>query len=187
MTRERKKPPHKHTYTQSRFDTGFTSTSPSHGKTKTDNWGRGEKTPKPGNLKGQTPVHKGRRGNEKCCRRRVGGTDLCSQNRAEREQEREAPPSWGWLQPSPTSARRRKKLLPSVCITGRRQREDAGGRGVTIGIPKPDLAECRVNSTPPRSCPNVPQSHTDFEVLNTARHTSPKMGGVGGQPGLAET
>lgn len=106
----------------------------------------------------------------------MGGTDLCSQNRAEREQEREAPPSWGWLQPCPTSARRRKKLLPSVCITGRRQREDAGGRGVTIGIPKPDLAECRVNSTPPRSCPNVPQSHTDFEVLNTARHTSPKMG-----------
>lgn len=86
------------------------------------------------------------------------------------------PPSWGWLQLSPTSARSRKKLLPSVCITGRRQREEAGGGGVTIGIPNPNLAECRVNSTPPRSCPNVAQSHTDFEVLNTARHTSPKMG-----------
>lgn len=52
-----------------------------------------------------------------------------------------------------------------------------GGQGrVTIGIPEPNLAECRVNSTPPRSCPNVPQSHTDFEVLNRTRHTSPKMG-----------
>lgn len=38
------------------------------------------------------------------------------------------------------------------------------GRGVIIGIPEPNLVECRVNSTPLRSCPNVPQSHTDFEV-----------------------
>lgn len=86
------------------------------------------------------------------------------------------PPSWGWLLLSPTSARSRKKLLPSVCITGRRQREEAGGGGVTIGIPNTNLAECRVDSTPPRSCSNVAQSHTDFEVLNTARHTSPKVG-----------
>lgn len=59
-----------------------------------------------------------------------------------------------------------------------RQTTEGRGRGggVTIGIPTPNLAECHVNSTPPRSCPNVAQSDTDFEVLNTARHTSPKMG-----------
>lgn len=52
-----------------------------------------------------------------------------------------------------------KKLLPSVCISGRRQREEAG-EGVTIGIPEPNLAECRVNSTPPTLLPQRgPEPH----------------------------
>lgn len=52
-----------------------------------------------------------------------------------------------------------KKLLPSVCITGRRQREETG-EGVTIGIPEPNLAECRVNSTPPTLLPQRgPEPH----------------------------
>lgn len=63
------------------------------------------------------------------------------------------------------------------CVSQAGDRGKRRGQGrVTIGIPEPNLAECRVNSTPPRSCPNVPQSHTDFEVLNRTRHTSPKMG-----------
>lgn len=90
--------------------------------------------------------------------------------------KREAPPLWGWPQPSPTSARSQKEVI-AIGVYHRQTTEGRGrGRRVTIGIPEPNLAECRVNSTPPRSCPNVPQSHTDFEVLNRARHTSPKMG-----------
>lgn len=68
------------------------------------------------------------------------------------------PPSWGWLQLSPTSARSRKKLLPSVCITGRRQREEAGGGGVTIGIPNPNRAECRSTAHPHALAPTWPRA-----------------------------
>lgn len=78
--------------------------------------------------------------------------------------------------PLPLLQGARKKVI-AIGVYHRQTTEGRGrGRRVTIGIPDPNLAECRVNSTPPHSCPNVAQSHTDFEVLNRTRHTSPKMG-----------
>lgn len=44
---------------------------------------------------------------------------------------------------------------------------------MTTGISEPNP---HINSTSPFSCPDVPQSYTDLEVLNTTGHTSPRPG-----------
>lgn len=123
--------PHKRTYTQSRFDTQFTSTFPSHSKTRTEDPGGWMR-------EGDTDTQEFKRQNPHPQREaRTGATE-------------ERSPSKHRLQASPASARSWKKLLPSVCVSqadDRGKGEEAGGGGTT-GFLEPNPADCRSAAHP---------------------------------------
>lgn len=106
---------------------------------------------------------------------REGDTDTQEFKRQNPHPQREArtgateerSPSKHRLQASLASSRSWKKLLPSVCVSqadDRGKEEEAGGRG-DRWLPRTNSCRLLVSSPPPSSCPNVPQGHTDLEVL----------------------
>lgn len=70
----------------------------------------------------------------------------------------------------------------SVCNTGGRQREEAGGRG-RLSVSQDQLHQLsQQQHTLPHS-QYAPQSHGDLEVLKAARHSQSNLGGEEGPPG----
>lgn len=144
--------PHKHTYTRSRFVMQFTSTFPSHGKTRTD-----ERDTETQDFKRQESIHEGRQMQEKkcCCegRRKEGG--VCAA-RTGPAGARERRPGGAGCRPLP-APRSWKKLLPSVCVT---QADNTGGRGAGRGERQlPRTKSCRDVNHTPSSCPRSPKPH----------------------------
>lgn len=79
------------------------------------------------------------------------------------------------LQASPTSSRSWKKLLPSVCITQADDTEEgSSGGGGASASQNQILLMCQQHTLV--LLLNIPQNHTNLEVLNTTLHASSKPG-----------
>lgn len=129
-------------------------------------------------LKGKTPSAREAQDGKCCCERmRVGGKALCSQNRRDgRARERDSPGQAAGL--SHFLEELEEVIAIGVCNTSRQHRGRKQGGWESIGCPEPNPAD--VSTAHPGPPPNVPQSHTTLEVLNTTLYTSPKWG----HPGL---
>lgn len=148
----------------------FTSTFPSHGKTKTD-----ERDTETQDFKRQDPIHQGRQvWDEKCCCEGIRKEGGFSAARTEPAGVQERCPGSAGFRPLPFPGSW-KKLLPSVCGT---QADNIGGgswgREVSVSFPEPNPAE--MSTTHLHLPAPAPQNHTNLEVLNTDLYTRPKLG-----------